>query len=337
MRLHCSNFIAESPVRSLVREIGPMKVAILDDYQNVALSMADWSDVAARAEITVFRDHLADPDAVVERLAPFDVVCVMRERTPLPRAIIERLPRLKMIASTGPFNASIDVAAAAERGIHVSTTGGYIESTVELTWALILAAARRIVDETLSVRAGGWQTSVGRQLGGAVLGVLGLGRVGTRVARVGTAFGMEVIAWSTNLTRQAAERAGVAYVSRDELFGRADVLTIHLVLSERTRGLVGAAELASMKPTAMLVNTSRGPIVDEQALIGALRSGSIAAAGLDVFDIEPLPAAHPLRSLDNVVATPHIGYVADRVYRTFYGEAAAEIARWLVEFGGSAR
>ncbi|BCO37116.1 hydroxyacid dehydrogenase [Mycobacterium heckeshornense] len=308
-----------------------MKVAILDDYQNVALSMADWSDVASRAEITVFGDHLADTDALVERLAPFDVVCVMRERTPLPRAVIERLPRLKMIASTGPFNASIDVVAAAERGIHVSTTGGYIESTVELTWALILAAARRIVDETLSVRAGGWQTSVGRQLGGAVLGVLGLGRVGTRVARVGAAFGMEVIAWSTNLTPKAAEQAGVAYVSRDELFSRSDVLTVHVVLSERTRGLVGAAELASMKPTAMLVNTSRGPIVDEQALIAALRSGTIAAAGLDVFDIEPLPPGHPLRSLDNVVATPHIGYVADRVYRTFYGEAATHIARWLAE------
>ena len=178
-----------------------MRVAILDDYQNVALSMADWSEVAARADITVFTDHLADQDAVVERLAPFDVVCVMRERTPLPRTVIERLPRLKMIASTGPFNASIDVAAAKERGIYVSTTGGYVESTVELTWALILAAARRIVDETLSVRGGGWQTSVGYQLGGTVLGVLGLGRIGSRVARVGTAFGMDVIAWSTNLTR----------------------------------------------------------------------------------------------------------------------------------------
>ncbi|BBY07721.1 D-2-hydroxyacid dehydrogenase family protein [Mycobacterium noviomagense] len=311
-----------------------MKVAILDDYQNVALTMADWSAVAAVAEITVFHDHLADPDAVVERLAPFDVVCVMRERTPLPRTIIERLPRLKMIASTGPFNAAIDVSAAEERGIYVSTTGGYLESTVELTWALILAAARRIVDETLSVRAGGWQTSVGRQLGGAVLGVLGLGRIGTRVARVGAAFGMDVIAWSTNLTPHAAEQAGVTYVSKDQLFSRADVLTIHLVLSERTRGLVGAAELGLMKPTAVLVNTSRGPIVDEEALVEALRSGVIAAAGLDVFDIEPLPPGHPLRSLDNVIATPHIGYVADRVYRTFYGEAAAKIARWLVEFSG---
>ncbi|MGH3543167.1 MAG: D-2-hydroxyacid dehydrogenase family protein [Mycobacterium sp.] len=310
-----------------------MRVAILDDYQNVALSMADWSQVAARAEITVFQDHLAEQDAVVERLAPFDVVCVMRERTPLPRNAIERLPRLKMIASTGPFNASIDVAAAKERGIYVSTTGGYLESTVELTWALILASARRIVDECLSVRDGGWQTSVGRQLGGAVLGVLGLGRIGTRVARVGTAFGMDVIAWSTNMTRETAEQAGATYVSRDELFARADVLTIHLVLSERTHGLVGAAELGLMKPTALLVNTSRGPIVDETALIEALRSHRLAGAGLDVFDTEPLPAGHPLRTLDNVVATPHIGYVADQVYRTFYGEAATKIARWLNQVG----
>ncbi len=306
-----------------------MKVAILDDYQNVALSMADWSQVAAHADITVFTDHVADPDAVVERLAPFDVVCVMRERTPLPRSIIERLPRLRMIASTGPFNAAIDVAAAKERGIHVSTTGGYIESTVELTWALILAAARRIVDETLSVRAGGWQTAVGRQLGGAVLGVLGLGRIGSRVARVGAAFGMDVIAWSTNLTPEAAAQAGATYVTKDELFGRADVLTIHLVLSGRSRGLVGAAELGLMKATALLVNTSRGPIVDEAALIDALRSHRLAGVGLDVFDTEPLPADHPLRFMDGVVATPHIGYVADRVYRTFYGEAAAEIGRWL--------
>jgi phosphoglycerate dehydrogenase-like enzyme len=315
-------------------DIGTMRVAILDDYQNVALSMADWSEVAARADITVFADHLADQDAVVERLTPFDVVCVMRERTPLLRNVIERLPRLKMIASTGPFNASIDVAAAKERGIYVSTTGGYIESTVELTWALILASARRIVDETLSVRGGGWQTSVGYQLGGKVLGVLGLGRSGSRVARVGTAFGMDVIAWSTNLTPDAAEQAGATYVARDELFSRADVLTVHLVLSERTRGLVGAAELGLMKPTALLINTSRGPIVDEGALVDALRAGRLAGAGLDVFDTEPLPADHPLRFLDTVVATPHIGYVADRVYRTFYGEAATKIAAWLGQVGG---
>jgi phosphoglycerate dehydrogenase-like enzyme len=310
-----------------------VKVAILDDYQNVALSVADWSGVAARADITVFDDHLADPDAVAARLLPFDVVCVMRERTPLSRNVLERLPNLRMIASTGPFNASIDTIAAEERGIHVSTTGGSVESTVELTWALILAAARRIVEETSSVRAGGWQTSVGRQLGGAVLSVLGVGRIGTRVARVGAAFGMDVIAWSPNLTRDGAQRAGARYVSKDELFSRADVLTIHLVLSERSRGLVGAHQLALMKPTALLVNTSRGPVVDEQALIEALRSHRLAAAGLDVFDVEPLPDGHRLRSMDNVVATPHIGYVADAVYQTFYGEAAAAITGWLRQNG----
>jgi phosphoglycerate dehydrogenase-like enzyme len=311
-----------------------MQVAILDDYQDVALTMADWSEVARRASITVFNDHLADPDAVVERLSPFDVVCVMRERTPLSREVIERLPRLKMIASTGPFNASIDVTAAEERGIHISTTGGYVESTVELTWALILAAARRLVDEAESVRGDGWQTSVGQQLGGTVLGVLGLGRIGTRVARVGAAFGMNIIAWSANLTPEAAEQAGATYVSKQELFASADVLSIHLVLSERSRGLVGADELALMKPTALLVNTSRGPIVDESALVDALRSRRIAGAGLDVFDIEPLPTGHPLRLLDTVVATPHIGYVAEQVYRVFYGEAAAKIARWLKHGSG---
>ena len=274
-----------------------MRVAILDDYQDVAMTMADWSQVADRATITVFNDHLADPDAVVARLQPFDVVCVMRERTPLSRNVIERLPQLKMIASTGPFNASIDVAAAKERGVYVSGTGGYLESTVELTWALILAAARRIVDEAVSVRDGGWQTSVGRQLGGSTLAVLGMGRIGSRVAQVGKAFGMDIVAWSSNLTPHAAEQAGANYVSKDELFARADVLTIHLVLSERSRGLVGAAELALMKPTALLVNTSRGPIVDEFALVDALRSRRIAGAGLDVFDTEPLAgrasAAHP--------------------------------------------
>jgi phosphoglycerate dehydrogenase-like enzyme len=306
-----------------------MQVAILDDYQDVALTLADWSEVASRATITVFNDHVADPAAVVERLEPFDVICVMRERTPLPREVIERLPRLKMIASTGPFNASVDVAAAKERGIHVSTTGGYVESTVELTWALILATARRIVDESVSVRGDGWQTTVGRQLGGTVLGVLGLGRIGSRVARVGEAFGMDIIAWSANLTPEGAEQAGATYVSKQELFASADVLSIHLVLSDRSRGLVGAEEFALMKPTALLVNTSRGPIIDEPALLDALRARRIGGAGLDVFDTEPLPAGHPLRSLDNVVATPHIGYVAEQVYRVFYGEAAAEIGRWL--------
>jgi phosphoglycerate dehydrogenase-like enzyme len=308
---------------------GQMKVAILDDYQNVALELADWSAVAGRAEITVFNDHVADPDAVVERLLPFDVVCVMRERTPLSREIIERLPRLKLIASTGSRNASIDTAAAEERGIRVTATGYRSTPTIEMTWALILASARHIVRESNSVRSSGSQTSIGRELEGRVLGVLGLGNIGGQVARIGLAFGMKVVAWSQNMTPQIAEAAGATLVTKDELFRQADVVTIHLILSRRTRGLVGAADLALMRPTSWLINTSRGPIVDEGALVQALTSRAIAGAALDVFGTEPLPVDHPFRTLDNVLATPHIGYVAEDLYRTFYGDAAASIGAWL--------
>jgi phosphoglycerate dehydrogenase-like enzyme len=253
----------------------------------------------------------------------------MRERTPLPRQILERLPRLKMIASTGPGNASIDQQAVRERNIHLTDTGYRSTPTIELTWALILAAMRNLVGEASSVRSGGWQTSVGQELSGKVLGVLGLGRIGSEIARIGAAFGMDVIAWSQNLTPERAQVAGATRVSKEELFARSDVLSIHLVLSERTRGLVSVADIAAMKPTAWLVNTSRGPIVDEEALISALRSQSIAGAALDVFDTEPLPAGHALRTLPNVLATPHIGYVAEDLYRTFYGDAAASIEKWL--------
>ena len=304
------------------------QVAVLDDYQNVALGMTDWSAVTGRADVTVFNDHVFDPDELVARLAPFDVIFVMRERTPLPRSIIERLPNLKMIASTGPFNASIDMTAAEDRGIHVGTTGGTVASTVELTWALILAGARNLVAESVSIRDGGWQVSVGRELSGRVLGVLGLGRIGARVARIGEAFGMEVIAWSQNLTPEVAAEAGATHVAKEELFSRSDVLTIHMKLSERSTGLVGAGELALMKSNAVLVNTSRGPLIDEAALVEALTAKSIRAAALDVFDTEPLPADHPLRTLDNVIA-PHIGYVADRPYRIFFSDAVAAIAQWL--------
>jgi len=306
-----------------------MKIAILDDYQNVALTMADWSRVENEAEITVFTDHVGEPDAVVARLQPFDVVCVMRERTPLPREVLERLPRLKLIASTGPGNASIDMAAAQERHIRVTATGYRSTPTIELTWALILAAVRNVVGEASSLRAGGWQTSVGRELSGRVLGVLGLGRIGSEIARIGTVFGMEVIAWSQHLTPQRARAAGAAWVSKEELFARSDVLSIHVVLSERTRGLVNGADIAAMKPTSWLVNTSRGPIIEQDALLAALRSKSIAGAALDVFDVEPLPVWHPLRTLPNVLATPHIGYVTEDLYRTFYSDAAASIAAWL--------
>jgi phosphoglycerate dehydrogenase-like enzyme len=305
------------------------KIAVLDDYQNAALESADWSVIRDRADITVFQDHLNDTDAVIERLLPFDIVCVMRERTPLPRNVVERLPNLKFIASTGPVNASIDVVAAADRGIVVSHTGYRSDPAIDLTWALILASARNIVAESNSLRSGGWQRTVGTELRGKTLGVLGLGRVGSEVARIGRAFGMDLIAWSQNMTPEAAHAAGAVLVSKDELFEQADILTIHLVLSDRTRSLVGAAELAKMKPTARLINASRGPIVDEEALISALRNKQIAGAAIDVFDIEPLPASHLFRTLDNVLATPHIGYVSQGLYRTFYEDSVSNIRKWL--------
>ena len=305
------------------------QIAVLDDYQNVALESADWSVLRDRANISVFRKHLVEPEALIERLLPFDVVCVMRERTPLLRNVIERLPNLKLIASTGPVNASIDVVAAGDHGIAVVHTGYTSDPTIELTWALILTSARNIVTESNSVRSGGWQQTVGIDLRGKTLGVLGLGRIGSQVARVGNAFGMHLVAWSQNLAPGAAKAAGATLVSKDQLFEQADILTIHLVLSGRTRGLVGAAELGRMKPTALLINASRGPIVDEQALIGALKNRQIAGAAVDVFDVEPLPRAHPFRSLDNGLATPHIGYVSPGLYKTFYEDTVSSIRMWL--------
>jgi phosphoglycerate dehydrogenase-like enzyme len=306
-----------------------IRIAILDDYQNVALEMADWSPLAGRAEITVFNNHLTDVDEIVKRLQPFDVVCVMRERTWLSRSVIERLPHLKLIASTGPRNAAIDLEAAAERDIVVAHTGYDARSTIEMTWALILASARRVALENAHLRAGGWQLTMGDRLYGKTLGVLGLGNIGSEVARIGLAFGMDVIAWSQNLTADKAQACGTRLVSKHELFQTADILTIHLVLSERTKALVGAAELQAMKPTARLINSSRGQIIDEPALIEVLRQRRIAGAALDVFDIEPLPAEHPFRSLDNVLATPHLGFVARELYRKFYGDTVENIVRWL--------
>jgi phosphoglycerate dehydrogenase-like enzyme len=308
-----------------------MKIAILDDYQNVALRMADWSDLANRAEITVFNDHVSAADDVVARLLPFDIVCVMRERTPLSRQVIERLPRLKLIASTGHRNASIDLAAAQERGIRVTGTGYRPSPTIELTWALILGSVRHLVQESNTVRKGGWQTTIGTDLSGKTLSVLGLGNIGREVARIGLAFGMRVVAWSQNLTQEAATAVGAGLVTKSELFRQADVLTIHLVLSKRTLGLVSARDLALMKPTALLINTSRGPIVDEEALIAVLQSQAIAGAAIDVFSQEPLPLEHPFRHLDNVLATPHIGYVSEDLYRTFFADVVASITHWLDE------
>ena len=307
----------------------PVKVAVLDDYQGVALGMADWFMLEKTADITVFRDHLSDPTALVERLQPFDVVCVMRERTPLLRSILEQLPNLQLIASTAPRNASIDLAAAKELGITVCGTGYTPHAAAELTWALILAIIRNVPAESASLRNGQWQISVGTDLEGKTIGVLGLGRIGARIARVAGAFGMEVIAWSQNLTGERAQQHGARLVSKQELFREADILTVHLVLSARTRGIVGAPELQLMKPGAYLINTSRGPLVNESALIATLKNRRIAGAALDVYDSEPLPESHPFRSLDNVLATPHIGFVTQETYKTFYRETVENIAAWL--------
>jgi len=306
-----------------------IKVAVLDDYQGVALKLADWSILEGKVDVMVFRDHVSDPAGVVERLKPFEIVCVMRERTPLSRSIIEQLPNLKLIVSTAVRNASIDLAAARERGIIACGTLYSSHATSELTWGLILALVRSLPREIASVRNGGWQISVGGDLEGKTIGIVGLGKLGTRVAAVARAFGMNVLAWSQNLTREAAEERGVRFASKEQLFRESDIVTIHLVLSARTRGIVGATEVRWMKPTAYLVNTSRGPLVDEDALIEALKNRTIAGAALDVYNTEPLPESHPFRSLDNVLATPHIGFVSMEGYRIFYRGVVEDIAAWL--------
>jgi phosphoglycerate dehydrogenase-like enzyme len=305
------------------------QVAVLDDYQDAAPRAADWGPLQREADVQFFRDHLADERALVERLSAFDVAIAMRERTPFPRSLLAQLPRLRLLVTTGLRNASIDVGAARELGITVSGTEGLPYPTAELTWGLILALARRIPHEDRATREGAWQTSVGVGLSGKTLGILGLGRLGTRVAQVGAAFGMTVVAWSPNLTEARAASAGVQLVSQRALLETADVLSIHLVLSERTRHLLGAKELAAMKRSALLINTSRGPIVDEAALVAALREGKIAGAGLDVFDHEPLPPTHPLRKLPNTVITPHLGYVTEETYRIFYTQAIEDALGYL--------
>jgi phosphoglycerate dehydrogenase-like enzyme len=309
--------------------LSPIRIAVLDDYQNVAISLADWSVLDARATVTVFNDHLADSDAVVERLQPFDVVCIMRERTPMPRTTIERLPKLRMICSTGTGNASIDLKAAEERGVQVVHTGYTSSPTIELTWALILGSARNLVAENASLRSGGWQRFIGDDMAGRTLGVLGLGNVGGPVAQIGNAFGMKVIAWSQNLTAKRAAEVNAELVSKEELFRRADVLSIHVALSDRTRGLVGTPEFALMKPTARLVNAARGPIVVNADLIAALKARKIAGAAIDVYDQEPLALDHPFRTLANLLATPHIGFVSRGLYTRFYQDTVENIRRWL--------
>jgi phosphoglycerate dehydrogenase-like enzyme len=305
------------------------RIAVLDDYQSVASTYADWSRLPEPVEVVEFADHVADEDALVARLQPFDVVVAMRERTPFPREVLERLPDLKLLVTTGMRNKSIDVEAAVERGIVVTGTGIPGTATAELTWGLILAVLRHIPQEDAAVRAGGWQHTLGGDLAGARLGVVGLGRLGSQVAKVGQAFGMDVVAWSQNLTDERAAEHGVRRVEREELFATSDVVTVHLLWSKRTRGLIGADDFARMKPTAIFVNTSRGPIVQEQALIDALRNGTIAGAGLDVYDREPLPPDHPIRTLPRTVLTPHLGYVTRGTYEVFYGEAVEDVAAWM--------
>ena len=305
------------------------RVAVLDDYQGVALEMADWGRLPEGTQVQVFSDHLESPDGVAKRLRDFEVVSAMRERTPFPRTLLERLPRLRLLITTGMRNASIDLDAATDLGIVVCGTGGLGYPTAELTWGLILALVRRIPQEDAATRQGRWQTTVGVRLHGKVLGVMGLGRLGSQVATIGRAFGMSVVAWSQNLTAERAAELGAALVTKDELFTRSDVLSVHLQLSQRTVGLVGGRELGLMKPTAYLVNTSRGPIVDESALLRALKEGSIAGAGLDVFDQEPLPTDHPFLHLENTVLTPHIGYVTREGYEVFYRDTVEDIAAYL--------
>jgi phosphoglycerate dehydrogenase-like enzyme len=305
------------------------RVAILDDYQDVALAVADWRSLGPEVAVQAFHERLSGDDALVKRLADFEVIVAMRERTQFPRSVLERLPKLKLLVTTGMRNVAIDAKTAAELGIVVSGTGLLTPPTAELTWGLILALARHIPEEAQQMRSGGWQTTVGVGLNGKVLGVLGLGKLGSEVARVGRAFQMEVITWSQNLTAEHANSLGAIRVEKDELFQRADFVTVHLILSKRTRGLVTARELALMKPEAYLINTSRGPIVEERALIEVLKNRKIAGAALDVFDEEPLPDEHPLRKLDNVVLTPHLGYVTVENYRLAYGDAVEDIRAFL--------
>ena len=302
-----------------------MRVAVLDDYQSVAAAMADWSQLPSGAEVVYFSDHLTNEDALVERLRDFDVVMGMRERTPFPRSLLDRLPNLRLLVTTGRRNASFDMEAATELGIPVCGTGGAGEGPTELTWGLILGIVRQIPLEDQLSRQGKWGTTVGVGLKGKTIGLLGLGHIGSLVARVANAFDMNVIAWSQNLTAERAAECQATLVDKDTLFRDSDIVSIHVVLSQRTRGLVGARELALMKPTAYFINISRGPIVDEAALVDALQRRAIAGAALDTFDVEPLPEHHPLLKLDNTLICPHLGYVTDDSYRGFYADVVENI------------
>ena len=306
------------------------QLAILDDYQRVAHSFADWSSLEQRGvDVTVFNHHLATEAEVVKALQDADIIVAMRERTPFPGRVLEQLPRLKLLVTTGAANASIDVDAASRLGITVCGTGGSPAAAPELTWALLLAFARDLAHEEASLRDGRWQTGVGFELSGKTLGIVGLGKIGKRIAGYGRAFGMDVLAWSQNLTEDAAVEAGARKVGKDELFRESDVVSLHLRLSPRSEGTVGERELRLLGPDGVLVNTARGPLVDQQALVTALHEGWIRGAALDVFDQEPLPAGHPLLSAPRTLLAPHLGYVTDASYRAFFGGALEDVTAWL--------
>jgi len=307
-----------------------VRVAVLDDYQNVALSYADWSPVAKDAEVKVFTTPFASEAEAIKALQGFTVVAGMRERTPFPRRVIEALPDLKLLITTGAKNNSFDIKAAAERGVTVCGTGTVGNPTTGIVFGLMLELTRKIGFENARMKAGEpWQVTIGQDLEGLTLGIVGLGKLGQRVAGVAKAFGMKVIAWSQNLTPEKAKEAGVEFASREELFAKADFVTIHYQLGERSRGLITGADIARMKPSAYLINTARAPIVDQAALLRALQDRKIAGAGLDVFETEPLPTDHPYRKLDNVVITPHLGYVSEQNYRKYYPDIVEDIRAFL--------
>lgn len=308
-----------------------MRIAILDDYQNLALRLADWSAIQSRAEVKVFDRHLSEDEAA-KHLRDFDIVCLLRERMAVPRTLIERLPRLKLLAVTGVKHRTLDLAAALERGIvvsHTSRRGSGMYATAELAWGLMIALARHIPYEANRMRNGGWQTTYGCSLGGRTLGLLGLGRLGSYMVPIAKAFGMEVISWSQNLTEEKAAQAGAVRVSKDDLFARSDFVSLHLVLSERSRHIVNSDALGRMKPSAYLVNTSRGGLIDRRALIESLRARRFAGAALDTFDVEPLPDDDELRNLDNVLLTPHLGYTVEELLRPFYEDTVANVLAYL--------
>ncbi len=306
-----------------------MRIALLDDYQSVALQMGDWSRLKEKHEIKAFSEHIADEAALAEQLADVEILCIMRERTPVMRSLIERLPKLRLIVTTGGAHASLDMAAASDHRITVCHTASSRFATAELTFGLLLALARRIVAQHNSVQAGGWQLGLGEDVRGKTLGIVGLGNLGAQVAGLAKAFGMIPIAWSQNITDEKARAGNATPVSKVELFKTADFVTIHYKLSERSRGIVGAEDIARMKPTAYLINTSRGALVDENALISAIENDRIAGAALDVFETEPLPPDHVFRSNPKVIVTPHVGYVTRENYRTYYREIVENIEAWL--------